>query len=249
MSFNLKYDEKFDDYSKEDLILAISNKLLLNWKSDSLVKIKSPERYIQEIIDENEHLSREKIWYLIILNLLRKYAGFYSLKYLNDEIKNTITYVKLDKEFDILTTCFDFNEACFSLTSDCLISSFTEDENDNGKIFKRIISLKSMLMKKASKYINKKNFKKEIIEEIINAENIKNKFFSYDEFFFQMFIIYFFTNYEHWLMNGIPQTEMDVRAICFESVEQVCELLLSKNGDTVADIYCSTIATIQLLED
>lgn len=104
-------------------------------------------------------------------------------------------------------------------------------------------------MKKASKYINKKNFKKEIIEEIINAENIKNKFFSYDEFFFQMFIIYFFTNYEHWLMNGIPQTEMDVRAICFESVEQVCELLLSKNGDTVADIYCSTIATIQLLED
>lgn len=246
MSFNLKYNKEFDTCNDEDFLLHVTNKLLFNWKNPTINNVVSPEAYIKNLMEINSSLSKEQLWYMIILQLLKKISNNQNLNYMNDVIKTTITYINQNKDIDMLDICENLNTSCFVLSGNCLVSSYTEDELHNGRLFEKIHGLKHQIMNDSEKYIQKTNFKKDILEEIVPKENLKNKFFDYQEFFYQMFVIYFFTSHDKKTMTGIPQTEMDIRATCFESVEQVCELFLSRNKNKVADIFCSTIAKVQL---
>jgi len=246
MSFNLKYDKEFDNYSDEDFLLHITNKFLFNWNNECLTSIASPELYVKKLIVTYDNVSREQQWYLIILHLLKKYGINYGLQYMNDSVQDTINYISQNIDIDMFLICESLNNACFIIDGDCLVSSCSEDEKRNGPLFDKIISLKKELMANTAVYVNKANLRKTLILKAIPLENMNNKYFDYNEFFFQMFIIYFFTSHEDNIMTGIPQSELDIRATCFEAVDQICDALLLKNKTKVSDIYCSTISNVQL---
>lgn len=244
MIIDLKYRLEYDDIPKEEFAYALDGIFALSSAVDKTCGIMSYKPMIEKMMGDNPSLTKEQIWYLTILNILKLRSKNCGALYLESLIKQVITRYKGDNPpEDIALLVGQINN---TIPTEGLFVSVCESINDDDIIVNKIAALKDEIRVSCEKYFQLKNLRGPFVENTIGKHNLKNEYIKPFDLIFDVLLMFLTNTAEEIFSQDKEYDEMETRAMIFGDVEKFARGTFSKNVNKIADNICSTIAKYQI---
>lgn len=249
METDFLYDKSYDNYSDNEFVQKITADFAFIWNNKAFLKVKSPLNLITEYNNKYKDFSKEKRWYLIIIEILKMMGNFHELGFLKYMLKIVAfcPYSYTPKE--LLDVIVNANDALYIGSKDCLLINIEKNTlflKDNLMV-KKIIDVKDKILSKCDDYLNIENLNKKNISDIVRTDVMSDKFFDLKTFYYDFFIIMFDKSYHEMKIKNKNLDNNDIKGICFNIIERMNAVFLKKDADKASNIFCFEFAKIKFL--
>lgn len=247
MSYEIKHKNMLFSIDKDDVPEYIVGQLLFNFGNKFLNKIKSPNEFVFKIWEDNPHIERDGLFYLVHCYIIKNIAHKTKNKYLESVTDEVIYSILNSKKNNYSKMVTSLNVACYSQAETAISSTRIEDEIIEKFLF--LNELKEHLIIELNDKLDYESLNLNNLEQILQKELIFNKFWHVSDFFVEL--IY---------MSVIPVLSIEsfrdnfnktrIIQIWEEHIKAHCNKFLnfSKNNDEIYKILKKSIYNITLPE-
>jgi len=206
--------------------------------------MESHKPMIDKIIKDNPNATKEQIWYLFVLNLLKFRANKMKALYLESLIKETIIrYKGKHPPEDIALLVGQINN---TLPSDGVFVSVYESINDDDLIVSQIVKARPEIKAECEKYFQYKNLTRSFIEKTIGMDKLKNKYADCFNILFDMFLMVCLNTIDEIFDYDLAEDEKAVRDFIFRTVDIFASQTFIKYKDKISTAICDILSKYKL---